>query len=361
MKLLLAEDDAQVRTELQDLLTEEGYTVVTAGDGIEAFEKFRDDIDIEVLLLDIRMPRCTGLQTLDAVRKIDVASDRVYESIFITGNNDSESVVSALKLDAFSFLFKPIVVDQLLEELQRAKDSVNQRRYRRIQRETLEDQVASKTKQISRLTEELNGGFGTALEMLALSAEHYVDGIELHVQRIGEMSGCLASRLGFDQAQTRIIRFASMMHDVGKINGPDKLYNAERELTKKEFETTKVHTQIGADFLSYSKDPVFTLAAVIAAQHHENYDGTGYPNGLRDDEIAIEAAVVHVVDTYDNLRSPRPYRDALPHHVAMEIIIDGDSKSSPDHFHPQVLQAFLAQHRDLEAIFERYRPVTVVQ
>src|SRR6056300_1483899 len=100
MKLLLAEDDAQVRTELRELLSEEGYTVVTASDGIEAFEKFRDDKDIDVLLLDIRMPRCTGLQTLDAIREIDVGSERIFETIFITGNNDSDSVVSALKLGA---------------------------------------------------------------------------------------------------------------------------------------------------------------------------------------------------------------------------------------------------------------------
>ncbi|MEY2907728.1 MAG: hypothetical protein RLZZ602_251, partial [Pseudomonadota bacterium] len=108
MKILLAEDDTQVRTELCELLADEGYDVATAVDGIEAFEKFRDDKSIELLLLDIRMPRCTGLQTLDAIRKMDVHRERIFEAIFITGNNDSESVVSALKLDAFSFLFKPL-------------------------------------------------------------------------------------------------------------------------------------------------------------------------------------------------------------------------------------------------------------
>ena len=114
MKILLAEDDSQVRDELTELLSEDGHQLTTAADGIEAFEKFRDDDAIELLLLDIRMPRCTGLQTLDAINKLNKQKDRVYESIFITGNNDSEAIIAALKLGAFSFLFKPLVVGDLM-------------------------------------------------------------------------------------------------------------------------------------------------------------------------------------------------------------------------------------------------------
>lgn len=356
MKLLLAEDDAQVRTELRELLTEEGYSVVTAGDGIEAFEKFRDDEAIELLLLDIRMPRCTGLQTLDAIRKIDAGTQRIFEAIFITGNNDSESVVSALKLGASSFLFKPIVVEQLLEELENAKDAINQRRYRRFQQDALEAQIASNNQQISRLTHELTGGFGSAVEMLAVAAEASTPGIGLHVHRIGEMSACLTKRLGFDTKATQQLRFASILHDVGKLHGPQAIYDVERSLSEEEFEQTKSHTILGGEFLAYSKDPIFQLAKTIAEQHHENFDGSGYPNGLAGDDIAMEAAIVHVVDVYDNLRAPRPYREELPHYKAMEIMVDGDTKSSPDHFHPRVLQALLAQHRDIEAIYDRYKP-----
>lgn len=357
MKILLAEDDTQVRTELRELLSEEGYQVTTASDGIEAFEKFRDDKDVELLLLDIRMPRCTGLQTLDAIRKINVGSDRIFEAIFITGNNDSESVVSALKLGAFSFLFKPLVVEQLLQEIEEAKDNINQRRYRRFQQATLEAQIESKTDQITRLSNELKSGFGASVELLAMSAEHYIPGIELHLHRMGEMAACLADRLGFDRAQAQTIRLASILHDVGKIKGPEQLYNAQRKLTTEEFDQTKGHTQLGADFMTGYDEPVFVMARTIAAQHHENWDGSGYPNGLKGDEIALEAAIVHVIDVYDNLRAPRPYREELPHHQAIEIIVNGDDKSNPDHFNPKVLQALLAQHRDIEAIYERYRPI----
>ena len=357
MKILLAEDDTQVRTELCELLADEGYDVATAVDGIEAFEKFRDDKSIELLLLDIRMPRCTGLQTLDAIRKMDVHRERIFEAIFITGNNDSESVVSALKLDAFSFLFKPLVVEQLLEEIEDAKDRINQRRYRRFQQSTLEQQVESKSDQIQRLSSELTSGFGAAVELLALAAEYYIPGIELHIHRIGEMAACLGRRLGMDQEQIRALRFASILHDIGKLKGPEELYNAERNLEPSEFDQTKSHTSLGAEFLSGYKDPIFSLAQTIAAQHHENWDGSGYPAGLKGDEISLEAAIVHVVDVYDNLRAPRPYREAMPHHQAIDIICNGDEKSNPDHFNPKVLQTLLAAHRDIESIYERYRPM----
>lgn len=358
MKILLAEDEAQVREELTELLTEEHYKVVQAADGIEAFEKFRADTDIELLLLDIRMPRCTGIQALEAIRKAEVNGDRIFEVIFITGNNDAESVVRALKLDAFSFLFKPIVVETLLEELGSARDNINIRRYRRFQRETLESQVATNTKQITQLTEELRIGMGSAVELLALAAEHYIPGVELHLNRIGEMSACLGARLDLDASECQILRLASMLHDVGKLKGPVSLYNAERELTPEEFEQTKQHTVIGANLLKRSEDPVMRLGQVICAQHHENDDGSGYPYGLTGQDIAIEAAIVHAVDVYDNLRAPHPYRGALPHYQALDVIINGDSRSSSDHFNPRVLQVMLSRHRDIEAIYERYRPIT---
>jgi len=288
---------------------------------------------------------------------MDSNRERIFEAIFITGNNDSESVVSALKLGAFSFLFKPLVVEQLLDEIEEAKDRINQRRYRRFQQATLEQQIETKSDQIERLSSELTSGFGAAVELLALTAEHYIPGVELHVHRIGEMAACLAGRLGLSKEQGQTLRLASILHDIGKLQGPEELYNAERGLSPAEFDITKDHTTLGANFLSGYDDPVFTMAQTIAAQHHENWDGSGYPQGLSGDQIALEAAIVHVVDVYDNLRAPRPYREEMPHHQAIDVIVSGDEKSTPDHFNPKVLQALLAAHRDIESIYERYRPI----
>ena len=145
MKILLAEDDSQVRTELRELLVEQGYEVTTAVDGIDAFEKFRADEMIEILLLDIRMPRATGLQTLDAIQKIESPKERVFETLYITGNSDNNAIVSALKLGAFAFLFKPIVVEELLKELSEATDSINQKHYRNFQTSMLNANLEGQT------------------------------------------------------------------------------------------------------------------------------------------------------------------------------------------------------------------------
>jgi putative two-component system response regulator len=356
MRILLAEDDPHVRSELKELLNGEHYTVITAVDGIDAFEKFRADSEIELLLLDIRMPRCTGLQTLEAIRQTEEARTRIFEAIFITGNNDNESVVKALKLDAFAFLFKPLQVDKLFKELEAARETVNGRRYRQIQETALRNQVEEKSHLINRLTAELTDGFASAVELIALSAEYYIPGIELHIRRVGEMAACLATRLGFSAEDAQFLRLAAMLHDVGKIEGPRELYNAERALTDDEFERTKEHTLLGRDFLRRSTDPFFEMAATICEQHHERADGTGYPRGLKQEQIALEAAIVHVADVYDNLRAPRPYRRGLAHARSIDIMVNGDEKSSPAHFNAAVLQALLYRHRDIEAIFDRYAP-----
>jgi len=305
------------------------------------------------------MPRCTGLQTLDAINKLNVEQDRIYEAIFITGNNESEAIISALKLGAFSFLFKPLVVEDLLREVGEATDRINQRRYRRFQQATLEAQVESKSLQILRMNDEMKGGMGAAFSLAAMAAEHYAPGIDMHIHRIAEMSAALAQRMGFERVHCQQLRLASMLHDIGKLDKNAELYNAERKLTAEEFEITKTHTSHGDTILSSYDDPVFKMARKIAAQHHENHDGTGYPLGLAGGDIAIEAAIVHVADVYDNLRAPRPYREELPHYRAVDILINGDEKSTPDHFNPDVLQALLGQHREIEAIYERYKPAVV--
>ena len=196
MKILLAGDDFQVRTELRELLVEQGYEVTTTVYGIDAFEKSRADEMIEIVLLDIRMPRATGLQTLDAIQKIESPKERVFETLFITGNSDNNAIVSALKLGAFAFLFKPIVVEELLKELSEATDSINQKHYRNFQTSMLNANLEGKTR--AKAGSSIKDGMGATSEIAAIGAEHYSPSIEPHVHRISEMALCVSVRLGLE-------------------------------------------------------------------------------------------------------------------------------------------------------------------
>jgi len=149
------------------------------------------------------------------------------------------------------------------------------------------------------------------------------------------------------------ITSASAMHDVGKIGVPDKILLKQGTLTPEEFEIMKTHTVIGEKILSGSVHPMIKMAASIARYHHEKWDGSGYPEGLKGMEIPIEARILTICDVYESLRSKRPYKGPFTHNNAFLIITQGDDKTSPESFDPDVLRAFIKVHRSFEEIFAK--------
>ena len=197
----------------------------------------------------------------------------------------------------------------------------------------LESEVAERTRELLEARAE-------TLQRLAVAAEYHDDETAQHTRRVGASSAEIASRLGFDAEQINLIGEAAPLHDVGKLAIPDRILLKRGKLTVQEYDVMKTHAELGARVLSGSHAPVLRMAAVIAASHHERWDGTGYPRGLAREEIPLVGRVVAVADVFDALTHGRPYK--LEWSVARAIA--EIRRESGSQFDPRVVDAFLAEH-----------------
>lgn len=180
------------------------------------------------------------------------------------------------------------------------------------------------------------------------------DQTHAHERRIALLVECVAEHLGFACEDARRIASASMFHDIGKLGVPEQLLNRPGRLNRSEVDLVRRHARIGYDILRRGCGELSGVAASIALNHHERWDGTGYPQGLSGPQIPMPAAIVALCDVYDALRSDRPYQSALSHEDACCVILLGDGRTAPQHFNPEVLRAF-------EALADQFAAIHVEQ
>ncbi|WP_291636732.1 HD domain-containing phosphohydrolase, partial [Clostridium sp.] len=197
---------------------------------------------------------------------------------------------------------------------------------------------------------ELENAFEYTTNALARAAEANDDLTGKHIKRVNIFSKRISEELGMSKEFTRKIYYAAQMHDVGKINIDKSILTKPGKLTDEEFEIMKSHTVYGESIIGDSE--YLKMSAEIARNHHEKYDGTGYPDSKMGEEIPICARIVALADIYDALRSARTYKLAFSHEKAYEIITVGDGRVIPGHFEPNVLGAFKRIHLDLKKIYE---------
>jgi putative two-component system response regulator len=213
--------------------------------------------------------------------------------------------------------------------------------------ETLEQEVLKRTA-------DLRQSYLETIVAMTRAAEYKDTDTGDHMERIGFFSKELAGILGCDADFTDRIFFASPMHDIGKIGIPDHILLKPGSLTPQEWEIMKGHTVLGGKILGNCRAPYLKMGAEIAVSHHERWDGGGYPHGLAGDTIPLSARIMNICDIYDALRSKRPYKPALDHAKATEIIIKGDGRTMPGHFDPAILEAFTTNSGTFEEIFEEF-------
>ena len=287
------------------------------------------DFAPDLVLLDLHMPGRDGFAILDDLAPHLRAG--FLPVLILTGDASAESKRSALSLGAKDFLAKPLDPGEVLLRIQNLLETRSL--YLSLQGTNLELEA-----RVLERTRALDKSQSEVLERLAGAAEFRDGETSRHTERVGEISGRIASVLGFDREYAEMIRFAARLHDIGKIGIPDSILLKPGKLSGDEFKVMASHTVIGARILSGGSSEVVTLAEKIALSHHEKWDGSGYPQRLCGDDIPIEARIVSAADVLDALSYPRPYRDAWMRESVLAFL---ESRSG-SHFDPRVIAALFA-------------------
>lgn len=337
------------------------YTIIPAIGGeraIRLLPKKKPDL----VLLDVLMPGLDGFDVLQFMKGQEELSK--IPVIFVTTERDPDSEARGIALGAVDYLHKPFnaaVVNAKIQNHLALK----------AHQDNLEEMVQQRTKLLEenmRLLEERTRQLDASREAIIMGMSLMSDSHDkvtgAHIERIKEYTRVVAHKMTclypalLSPALARQIELFSPLHDVGKIAISDTILKKTGLLTPDEYEIMKTHTLEGAsllkkttNFLADGYDGTdLNIAIEIAESHHEKYDGSGYPHGLAGDQIPLSARIVTIADVYDALRSPRPYKDALSHQTAVDIITHGDEKTSYRHFDPRVLEAFHEADEEIESV-----------
>jgi putative two-component system response regulator len=337
--ILVVDDDPALCELVAVWLRAQGHhplIATTAGEGREALRKR----EVELCLCDLDLGRDSGLELARDIG--DLAPDVAV--VMMSGSDDVAAVEQSLVLGAYDYLLKPFRESELAIAVRNAFHR------RRIEQESRELQ-----RQLSEVLEfrtlELALSREETIQRLARAIEFRDSSTGQHVERMSEFCRLLAVRVAIPADRAALIRTASLLHDIGKLGIPDRILLKPAGLDEDEWDRMKRHTTLGHQLLSGSSSELVELAATIALTHHERVDGSGYPNGLRGDEIPIEGRIAAVCDVFDALTSSRPYRER-PYTVEEALAImraERDGALDPD-----VLDVFLDALDEVKRIRARY-------
>lgn len=339
---ILVVDDTPENIDILNEILGGTYNIKVAGNGETGLKIASSKNPPDLILLDVMMPGidgyevCRRLKANESTKKIPV--------IFVTTKGEVEDETTGFQLGGADYITKPVSPPIVRERVKTHLALYDQNR-------VLEEKVQERTIQLKQALDGLKRASLDTIYRLSRAAEYRDEDTGTHILRMSNFSAAIARKMGLSEEVVESLLYAAPMHDIGKIGIPDRILLKPGKLDPDEWDIMKRHSRYGSSILEGSNQGFIKLGETIASTHHEKWDGSGYPSGLKGKEIPIEGRVVALGDVFDALTSKRCYKPPLPLEDAYKIIKDGKGSV----FDPEVVDAFFAVEDEILHIKEKYK------
>jgi len=335
--ILVIDDERSMCNLLRDSLSEQGYKVTVTQKGKDGLKRAGNNL-FDLIITDIKMPDIAGMKIMRRIKEFD--PDNMV--VVITGYPSFETAREAVRLGAYDYITKPFNLEEISLVVKRAVEVrrlklANKKLMKELEEKNiiLEKKVEKRTRDLKKLYENIQAAYMSTVKALAQAIEARDRYTHSHSQNVTKYAVATAKEMGLSKQEVETLREACQLHDLGKIGIHDYILNKRDKLSKKEWQEVRLHSLRGAEILR----PLTFLNGVITLirQHHERYDGRGYPEGLKGEKIELGARIIAVADAFDAIISERPYRKAYSKKYAISKL----TEHSGTQFDPQVVKAFL--------------------
>ena len=336
---LLIVDDIPENIDVLRGILKQDYKIKVASNGEKALKIAQSDSAPDLILLDIMMP---GMDGYEVCRQLKANfSTANIPVIFVTAKGETADESLGFDIGAVDYITKPVSPPLVLRRVRTHLSLYDEKRL-------LDEMVKERTKELDQTRLQI-------IQRLGRAAEYKDNETGMHVIRMSHYSKLLGLANGMSEDEAELLLNAAPMHDIGKIGIPDRILLKPGKLDADEWEIMKTHSQMGADIIGTHSSVLLTLARNIALTHHERWDGTGYPNGLKGEEISIPARIVAIADTFDALTTIRPYKHAWSVQDAINLL----QQEAGTHFDPDLVEKFLSIMPQVIEIKDEYAEITV--